>query len=128
MAISINSVASNIGRPLTSAEQTQVGVWIEDAQLIIKAGPDGRGNIDLATLNQANLDYVIREAVSERIKRPDAAKQVSLSVDDGQVSKTYEYGLGRILILPEWWALLLPEVNTSAFSIRTLGGLNVAGC
>lgn len=128
MAVLVNDVASNIGRPLTSAEQAQVAVWIDDARLIIKAGPDGRSNIDLITLNQANLDYVIREAVSERVKRPDPAKQVSISVDDGQVSKTYESGLGRILILPEWWALLLPDVTTSAFSIRTLGGLNVAGC
>lgn len=119
MAITVADVQTSVGRPLTDAEQGQAWMWIGDARTIITHGPDGRSTIDLATLDESTLDMVVREAVANRIKRPDSATQVSVSVDDGQVSRTYESGTGQIEILPWMWSILMPAASGGAFTIGT---------
>lgn len=115
--ITVNDVQVEVGRTLTATERAQAELWIESAKTIISHGRDGRSQIDLTALDQPTLDMVIREAVADRIKHPDAAKQVSISVDDAQVSRTYEASSGRIIILDEWWDMLFPKQSTGAFTI-----------
>lgn len=115
--ITANDVRIEVGRALTDAELAQATLWIESTRTIISHGRDGRSQIDLTALDQATLDMVVREAVADRIKHPDAAKQVSISVDDAQVSRTYEASSGRIAILDEWWDMLFPKQSTGAFTI-----------
>jgi hypothetical protein len=66
------------------------------------------------------MDYVVREAVVAQVKRPDDVTQVTVSVDDGQTSKSYRSGKGRVTILDEWWTLLGLTDPDGAFSIDLL--------
>lgn len=108
-----SEVQATLGRPLTSDEITQVELWIEDTRTIIAARLG-----DLTLLDQTVLGMVVREAVANRIKRPDSLTQVSISVDDAQESRTYQTGSGQIDILAEWWAMLAPAVSVGAFTVR----------
>ena len=108
-----SDVQATMGRPLTSAEIYQSTLWIGQARSIIGARLGS-----LEALDQGILDMIVTEAVANRLKRPDSATQVSVSVDDGQVSRTYESSTGQIEILPQWWALLSPTTTTGAFSVR----------
>ena len=73
---------------------------------------------DFPLVDQAKLDYVVREAVASLARRPDDATQVSVSIDDGRVSRTYRSGTGRVTILEEWWLLLAPASTAGrAFSV-----------
>ena len=98
----------------------QWGMWIADADMLIQAWAARSGYL-YADLDQAMVDYVIREAVAARAKRPDSATQVEVAIDDGRVSKRYESSSGQISILDEWWELLRPAGSTGsagAFSIK----------
>lgn len=119
MAVSDFEVQTSLGRPLTPAEVEQARLWIGDARTIISHGPEGHSTIDLSTLDEETLDMVVREAVANRLKRPDSATQVSVSVDDGQVSRTYESSTGQLEILPWMWNMLLPAESGAAFTIGT---------
>jgi hypothetical protein len=95
-------------------------MWVEDAYMLVevrraKIAPD-------MFLDQARLDYVIREVVVAHIKKPDDATQVTIAVDDASTSKTYQSGKGRVTIVDEFWALLgLLEPESGAYSIDTVG-------
>ena len=117
MAITSDDIGIALGRPsIDDTTEQQWDLWISDARLLIEARLG-----DLALLDQAKLDYVVREAVVAQIKHPDDATQVSVSVDDGQSSRTYRSGKGRVHILDEWWALLAPTPTSGAFSLDTFG-------
>lgn len=96
-----NEVAMNIGRPLSTAESLQVAQWITWAESTIQ-----RRLGDLGALDPDTLNMVIVEAVTRRLRMPEPVSQVSTSVDDGNVNKTYQKATGLIDILPEWWAAL----------------------
>ena len=121
MAVSVDQIQISVGRPLTSTEQAQAALWIEDARTIISHGPDGRSTIDLTSVDQATLDLVVREAVADRIKNPDPATKVTIAVDDGSTSREYTAASGQIRIRPEWWAMLLPEEAGQNASIPLVG-------
>lgn len=91
-------------------------MWIDDALLLIGARLG-----DIAELDQAKLDYVVREAVVQHIRHPDDATQVSVSVDDATSSRTYRSGRGRVTILDEWWDLLAPVEQGGAFVLDLAG-------
>ena len=110
-----SEVATNIGRPLTDAESAQVAQWIGWAESTIQ-----RRLGDLAQLDPDTLNMVIVEAVSRRLRMPEPVSQVSVSVDDGNVNKTYQKATGLIDILPEWWAAL-GWVESGAFSVTPYG-------
>lgn len=115
--ISADDIALVLGRDtFTSNEEDLWSLWISDARMLIEAR---LGDLDL--LDQAKLDYVVREAVVSHIRHPDDATQVSVSIDDGQSSRTYKSGKGRVTILEEWWDLLAPDQNAGAFVIDTYG-------
>ena len=101
MATDWFEVQTTVGRTLTTQEQQQAELWIGQARTIISRGPDGRSPMDLDSLDQQVLDMVVTEAVADRVKHPDDATQVDVSVDDGRVSRRYESGSGQIRIRDE---------------------------
>ena len=108
-------VATNVGRVLTPAEAAQSTLWIAWAESTIE-----RRMGDLSALDPDTLSMVIVEAVSRRLRMPDPVAQVSVSVDDATVSKTYQKSSGLIEILPEWWAAL-GWVAAGAFTVTPYG-------
>lgn len=117
MAVTADTIATALGRAASSASETaQWELWIDDARLLIAARLG-----DLAELDQPKLDYVVREAVIAHINHPDDATQVSVSIDDASTSRTYRSGNGRVTIRDEWWDLLAPEEQGSAFVLDMAG-------
>lgn len=132
MAVTPDTIAVALGRTAPaedSAEWLQWEMWIADALMLISARLVGTGTgqvEDLDDLDQAALDYVVREAVVAQVRRPDDATAVDVRVDDGAVSRTYRTGSGRVTILDDWWDLLSPTSSASgAFSIRPSGSCSI---
>ena len=115
-----SDVATNLGRSLTQAEEAQAAQWIGWAESTIQ-----RRLGDLAQLDPDTLNMVIVEAVSRRLLMPEPVTQVSVSVDDGNVNKTYQKATGLIDILPEWWAAL-GWVESGAFTVTPYGAPDVS--
>ena len=110
LAVALGQAAPEPG----SVTEQQWQMWIDDAQMLI----DARVALLGATPpDAAKLDYVIREAVVAHIKRPDDATQVTIAVDDGSSSRSYQTSRGRVTILDEWWALLGLVETSGAFSL-----------
>jgi hypothetical protein len=111
-----DDIAVALGRASTSdTELDQWSMWIADARMLIEARLG-----DLAELDQAKLDYVVREAVVAHVRHPDDATQVSVSIDDGTTARTYRSGRGRVTIIDDWWELLSPSTS-GAFSLDLVG-------
>lgn len=129
MAVTPATIAVALGLPAPAEDTTewdQWSLWIQDARMLIEAR---LGNLTL--LDQAKLDYVVREAVVAQVRRPDDATSVDVAIDDGRVSRTYRSSAGRVTIRDEWWALLKPgTVAGAAFSIIPGGrtGLHLPWC
>lgn len=109
MTVVVQDIETALGRTLTDSETAQADQWISDALLIIGARLG-----DVALLDQPTLDYVVREAVTARFRNPEGYQ--SESIDD----YTYRHGAEtrRVTILPEWWDLLSPTVDSGVFSAR----------
>lgn len=120
MTVTPSDIAVELGRATPGADTTEFSqweLWIADARMLISARLG-----DLAALDQDRLDYVVRQAVSAHVKRPDDATQVTVAVDDGSSSRTYRTSRGRVQIIDEWWALLAPPDSSGrAFSINPTG-------
>lgn len=129
MTVAPSDIAVELGRTApdpTSAEYAQWELWIADARMLISARLG-----DLTALDQGRLDYVVRQAVTAHVRRPDDATQVAIAVDDGNVSRTYRSSKGRVEIIDEWWALLSPpNTNGRAFSVgpTTAGNAHMPWC
>lgn len=110
LAVALGQTAPESG----SVTDLQWKMWIDDAVMLI----DSR-RVDLGAFppDAAKLDYVVREAVVEHIKRPDNATQVTIAVDDSSSSRSYQSGKGRVVILDEWWVLLGLSESSGAFSV-----------
>lgn len=123
MTVQLSDIAATLMRP-TPAEDSVEGkawtMWLGDAQRQIEARFD-----DLSKLDPATLDYVLREAVALKVKRPDPVVKIDVAVDDGSTSKTYERGSGQVEILDSWWAMLTPDPGDDyaggAFTINPFG-------
>ena len=125
MAVTPGDIAVELGRTApdpSDAAYSQWQTWISDALFLIRKrlGP-------IEDLDAETVDYVVRQAVTAHVRRPDDATQVVTSVDDASSSRTYRSSRGRVEILDEWWAMLSPADNTAgrAFSIRP-GGSTLA--
>jgi hypothetical protein len=117
------AVALGVAAPESgSTKFEQWSMWITDAQMLIEARKAELGITE--PIDEAKLDYVIREAVAAHARRPDDATQVSTSVDDGSVSRTYRSSSGRIAIRDEWWTLLGLTSASGAFAVDTVGFRN----
>lgn len=120
MAVTSSNIAVALGQTAPVPDSTtdlQWTQWIADADMLIQTRMD---QLQITTVDQAKRDYVVREAVVAQVKRPDDATQVTISVDDGQTSKSYRSGKGRVTILDEWWALLGLVTPSGAFSVDML--------
>lgn len=126
MTVVAQDIAVALGRTipsLTATETAQWQIWIADALMLIEARLG-----DPSALDQARLDYVVREAVLSHIRHPDDATRVEISVDDARSARSYTTGKGRVRILDEWWDLLSPAAASGAFVVDTVGaGGLVAG-
>lgn len=123
MAVTPEDIAVAMG--VTAPEQGSIqyqqwGLWISDATMLIEMRAEQLG-IDFDEIDEAKLDYVIREAVVSQVKKPDDATQVSVTVDDATTSKSYRSGKGRVSILDEWWTLLGLTDPSGAFAIDMVG-------
>lgn len=107
-----------------SITDKQWKLWIGDAEMLIESRRISLG--ESFPPDEAKLDYVIREAVLAHIKRPDDATQVTIAVDDGSSSRSYQSGKGRVVILDEWWSLLGLAETSGAFSIDTVSAAGSA--
>jgi hypothetical protein len=114
LAVALGQAAPEPG----SITEQQWQMWLNDAEMLIESR---RVKLGIPDLDQAKLDYVLREAVVAHIKRPDDATQVTIAVDDGSSSRSYQSGKGRVTILDEWWDLLGLVEPSGAFSIDMVG-------
>ena len=105
-----------------SVTEARYLMWISDALMLVQLRYDSLDD-DTLVVDAALLDYVIREAVVAHALRPDASTQVSTSVDDSTVARSFSSSKGRVSILDEWWTLLgLGTTSGSgAFSVRPYG-------
>ena len=123
MSVTPVTIATALGVTVPDSESPKYAqwlMWIEDALMLINAR---KVALEIVTdLDPTTLDYVVREAVTALARRPDDATQVSVSIDDGSVSRTFRSGTGRVGILDEWWELLgLTAPHGGAFSVDTVG-------
>lgn len=119
MAVTPETIAVALGQatpPEGSPQWDQWQMWIADALMLISVRAEQVGK-SVEDIDEAKLDYVVREAVTAHVKRPDDATTVQVSVDDASSSKTYRSGAGRVAIRDEWWQLLGLVEMSGAFSI-----------
>jgi hypothetical protein len=114
LAVALGQAAPGPG----SVTEQQWELWINDALMLIE---DRQTLLNVESLDQAKLDYVVREAVADHIRRPDDATQVTIAIDDGSSSRSYKSGNGRVTIRDEWWTLLGLVESSGAFSIDSVG-------
>ena len=122
MSVTPNMIAVALGltAPVPgSIQDEQWSMFIADAVMLIEAR---REAIDpTIVIDEARLDYVVRESVVAHIKKPDDATTVAVAIDDGSTTKSYKSGKGRVTILDEWWLFLgLTEPNEGAFAVDTV--------
>lgn len=111
LAVALGQAAPEPG----SITEQQWAMWVDDAYMLIEDRQVEVGKTD--QIDEAKLDYVVRQAVVAHIKKPDDATQVTVSVDDASTSRTYQSGKGRVA-LDEWWSFLgLTGEQGGAFSI-----------
>lgn len=116
IAVRLGQIAPASG----SATEAQWQMLISDAVRAITRRAE-RLSIDPGSLNAEDLDYVVREAVVSHLDNPDNATQVSISVDDASVSRSYRSSQGRVAILDEWWELLGLGDDSESFSVQAYG-------
>lgn len=116
MAVTWQNVQNTLGRTLTPEQKTQAEAWIPQARILINNRAVLEGTtIDL--LDQPSVDMIVTEAVADRFRKPDDATQVTVQVDDSQVSRRYETSTGQVRIRDEWWDLLFPKNAGAAASV-----------
>lgn len=115
LAVALGKAAPEAG----SVTEQQWQMWIDDAVMLIESRMN---ELERPEPDQVKIDYVVRQAVVNHIKRPDDATQVTIAVDDSSTSRSYKSGKGRIDILDEWWKLLgLEEMNEGAYAVDMIG-------
>lgn len=122
MAVTPENIAVALGQAAPEPESTtdkQWAMWISDAEMLIESR---RLQMGADPIDEAKIEYVVREAVVAQVKRPDDATQVTISiVDEGSSQKTYRSAKGRVTILDEWWTLLGLTEPSGAFAVDMLG-------
>ena len=119
MAVTPETIAVALGQaapPEGSTLWEQWDMWISDALMLIDTRAEQVGK-SVDDIDEAKLDYVVREAVTAHVRRPDDATTVQVSVDDASTSKTYKSGAGRVTIRDDWWGLLGLVSASGAFTL-----------
>lgn len=117
-AATYEDVGIALGRPITdTAEQQQINYWLTGIELTIKARYR-----DLSQLDQAALKYVETEAVAAKVRRHGTRESsITVSVDDGSVTRRYDTPATAEDITDEWWNLLTPAVEAASFTVSPYG-------
>lgn len=112
-----DDVAVALGRSLSSsAEEGQIEWWLTGLELILAAEMG-----DLTVLDQAALLYVEVEAIAEKVRRQGTQESsITVSVDDGSVTRRYDNPVTADDITDQWWKLL-GRASTKAKSMRVTG-------
>jgi hypothetical protein len=97
-------VAVALGRPISdTAEQNQVERWLTGIELVlaVRLGT-------LSALDQEALLYVEVEAAATKVRHHGSLESsITVSVDDGSVTRRYDSPVSDSDISEEWWNLLL---------------------
>lgn len=110
-------VAVTLGRPIsTAAEQAQVTWWLTGVEMLI------RGRLgDITLLDQEVLKYVEVEAVADKVRRHGTRESsITVTADDGSVTRRYENQVDSGDITDAWWDLLSPTAYTESFTINPI--------
>ncbi|WFR66634.1 Gp19/Gp15/Gp42 family protein [Curtobacterium flaccumfaciens] len=123
MTVELAKIAIELGRAAPDPDTAlakQWQMWIDDAEMLIE---DRAAELGIDVPDEKKVDYVVRQAVVAHIRKPDDATQVTVSVDDGSTSKTYQSGQGRVAITDDWWSFLgLVKASGGAYSFDTAPG------
>lgn len=116
-AVTFDDVAQTLGRALSTSEQAQATLWIDDAEMLI-----GSRLGDLADLDATQLAYVVRESVADRLRTGVAggAESISVAIDDGTVTRRYPGERGTAdgdWLIDGWVALLSKRQQGGPFSV-----------
>lgn len=112
-------VAVALGRPtsdFTVDQQGQITYWLNGIELLIKSRLGAVANLD-----QDVLKYVETEAAAQKVRRgaEGGASSVSVSIDDGTVTRRYEGGaVSDGDVSDAWWDMLDPTRGASGWSTR----------
>ena len=104
-------IGLNLGRPLSDDERAQAELWIDWTEATIARRKP------LHELDPMTVSMVVTEAVTRRLRMPDPVSQMSVTVDDSTVSRSFQRATGLIEILPEWWAALGLAASSGAFTV-----------
>lgn len=104
-----------------AAEQAQITWWLNGAELLLKSR---LGNV--ALLDQAVVKHVEVETVAEKVRRAGRDESsITVSVDDGSVTRRYESRLTAEDITADLWDLFGSRYTGSAYTIRVSSPLDV---
>lgn len=120
----VAAVEAEIGRTLTSTEETQSGQRAKNALVVIRA----RYGADLSGLNQDALVLVLTEILIGRIENaaPSGVTEDSETIDDYTYRRRFSQASSRVTLLPEWWELLAPVATIpDGPYVVPLGGADV---
>lgn len=120
MAVTSDMIAVALGRPTpTGSQLAQWIYWATEARRIIHVRA-GKVGADPASLDEETLDSVVVRAVVAMVRNPDDATQVSVSVDDGNMARTYRSSDGEVSIKDRWWDELglLDAQDAGAYSVQ----------
>lgn len=104
-----------------AAEQAQIEHWLTGAEMAVRSRLG-----DPALLDQAVLKYVETEAVAEKVRRAGRDESsVTVSVDDGTVTRRYETAMSVDDIEGRLWSLLSPARSSSAYTVGVISPVDV---
>lgn len=111
----ISDVEAALGRPISSTdEQNQVNWWLDGLEIVIRSRLG-----DVTLLDQEALVYVEGEAAAAKVRRNGSPEtSITVSVDDGAVTRRYDNPASAADIADAWWDLLSPGTGSGAFSTR----------
>lgn len=110
-------VQTALGRPIsTEAEQEQVTWWLTGIEMLIRSRLG-----DLTLIDQDTLVYVEVEAAAEKARRHGTRESsITVTADDGSVTRRYENQVSDGDITDYWWNLLSPASASAAFTINPI--------
>lgn len=104
-----------------SAEQAQIGWWLDGVELVIRSRLG-----DPTLLDQDVLKYVEVETVADKVRRAGRDESsITVSVDDGSVTRRYDNAVTASDIASGMWALLSPANGGSAYTIGVVSPVDV---
>lgn len=110
-------VAVALGRPasdFSTDQQAQITWWLDGVEMFIVARLGDVGDLD-----DTIVKYVEVEAVVAKVDRSSRSEtSITVTTDDGSVTRRFEGAVTAGDITDEWWQLLDPDSNGATASIR----------